>query len=423
MSKEKKLIPALRFPEFEGDGEWEEKPLQYVADSESSSLALNKLELKDKGYPVYGADSIVGYIDEFQQEEKYISIVKDGSGVGRLNLCEAKSSILGTLACIKSKDLKKFNLNWIYYQLNTIDFTSYKKGSGIPHIYFSDFKVEPIGVPKPQEQQKIASCLSSLDELLFAHNDKLNALKDHKKGLLQNLFPTKSITNYESSITGEDDQFVIRNSQTRNLPKVRFPEFEGDGEWVEKKLGEMSHKIMVGIASAATQAYRKSGIILFRNQNIKEGYLDDRDILFIDEEYEKTHKNKRLKAGDLLTARTGYPGTTCVVPKKYEGSQSFTTLITRPDNSIVHSDFLCLFINSEKGQSFFEATKIGGGQKNVNAGSLTEMPILFPSKKEQQKIASCLSAVDELITAQQEKIEQLQQHRKGLMQGLFPIMN
>ena len=55
---------------------------------ESSSLALNKIELKEKGYPVYGADSIVGYIDEYQQEEKYISVVKDGSGVGRLNLCQ-----------------------------------------------------------------------------------------------------------------------------------------------------------------------------------------------------------------------------------------------------------------------------------------------------------------------------------------------
>jgi len=204
------------------------------------------------------------------------------------------------------------------------------------------------------------------------------------------------------------------------VPKYRFKEFENDGEWVEKKLESISSKIMVGIASAATQAYRKSGIILFRNQNIKEGYLDDKDILFLDEDFEKEHKNKRLKAGDLLTARTGYPGVTCVVPEKYEGTQSFTTLITRPKQDIIISSFLCYYINSEKGQAFFNATKIGGGQQNVNAGSLTEMPIFFPSKKEQQKIASCLSSLDALITAQAEKIEQLKLHKKGLMQGLFP---
>jgi type I restriction enzyme S subunit len=233
------------------------------------------------------------------------------------------------------------------------------------------------------------------------HSHKLELLKDHKKGLMQNLFPQEGET----------------------VPKYRFPEFEKDEEWVQVALEKITHKIMVGIASAATHAYRKSGVILFRNQNIKEGYLDDKDILFIDKEYEKTHKNKRLKTGDLLTARTGYPGTTCIVPDKYVGSQSFTTLITRPNNKLIDSTFLCFYINSGSGQAFFESTKIGGGQKNVNAGSLTQMPIPYPSNKEQQKIASCLSSLDALITTQAEKLGQLKLHKKGLMQGLFPKIN
>jgi type I restriction enzyme S subunit len=217
-----------------------------------------------------------------------------------------------------------------------------------------------------------------------------------------------------------DSLIDLVENKPKLVPELRFPEFEDDGEWNEKKLLEISQKIMVGIASAATHAYRKSGVILFRNQNIKEGYLDDSDILFIDEEYEIIHKNKRLKTGDLLTARTGYPGTTSVVPKKYEGSQSFTTLITRPKQKYVEPVFLCFYINSESGQAFFESTKIGGGQKNVNAGSLSEMPVPLPSKEEQQKIASCLSSLDELITANREKLEALKAHKKGLMQNLFP---
>jgi len=203
-------------------------------------------------------------------------------------------------------------------------------------------------------------------------------------------------------------------------PKLRFPEFVNDGKWEEKVLEKISRKIMVGIASAATHAYRKSGIMLFRNQNIKEGYLDDSDVIFIDEEYEKEHKNKRLKAGDLLTARTGYPGTTCVVPAKYEGSQSFTTLIIRPNTKIIGSTFLCYYINSGTGQAFFNSTKIGGGQKNVNASSLSEMPIPCPSEKEQKKIASCLSSLDEVITAESQKLEVLKDHKKGLLQNLLP---
>lgn len=186
-------VPIIRFPEFENDGEWEEKEVGDIANSKSSSLALNKLTLQETGYPVYGADSIVGYIDEFQQDEQYISIVKDGSGVGRLNLCKSHSSILGTLTCLKSKNKNKYNLKWIFYMLNTIDFSVYIKGAGIPHIYYSDFKYHTIMVPELQEQQKIADCLSSVDEQINFQTKKVEELKEHKKALLQQLFPSNEV--------------------------------------------------------------------------------------------------------------------------------------------------------------------------------------------------------------------------------------
>jgi len=189
-------VPKLRFPEFKDNGEWELMQISNILNAESSNLALNKLELKQSGYAVYGADSIVGYIENFQHKEPYISIVKDGSGVGRLNLCDGETSTLGTLSSLKSKDEKKYKVVWAYYLLNTIDFSSYVKGSGIPHIYFSDYKSENIGVPKTEEQQKIASCLSSLDDLIAAQSQKIETLKLHKKGLLQGLFPpVKEVSN------------------------------------------------------------------------------------------------------------------------------------------------------------------------------------------------------------------------------------
>jgi len=191
-------------------------------------------------------------------------------------------------------------------------------------------------------------------------------------------------------------------------------------DWEVKKFKDISEKIMVGIASAATHAYREDGIVLLRNQNIKDGYLDDNDILYISEEYEVLFKNKRLKAGDLLTARTGYPGTTCIVPKKYEGAQSFTTLITRLKQQELQSDFICYYINSEKGQFFFESNQIGGGQKNVNAGSLKTMPIpIPPNKEEQHAIATALSDADALIHSLERLIAKKRDIRQGAMQELL----
>ena len=112
-------------------------------------------------------------------------------------------------------------------------------------------------------------------------------------------------------------------------------------DWDVQPLSSLAEKIMVGIASAATHAYRDRGIVMFRNQNIKPGHLDDSDLLYLDEDYESTFKNKRLKSGDLLTARTGYPGTTSIVSERHEGAQSFTTLITRPKRTAIDSAYLC----------------------------------------------------------------------------------
>ena len=191
-------------------------------------------------------------------------------------------------------------------------------------------------------------------------------------------------------------------------------------DWEVKPLHALADKIMVGIASAATYAYRKKGIVLFRNQNIKPGYLDDSDILHIAPDYEVAFKNKRLKAGDLLTARTGYPGTTCLVPPEHEGSQSFTTLITRPNERAVNSGYLCCFINSNQGQTYFEQNQIGGGQKNVNAGSLEHLPIpLPPTKAEQEAIAEALSDADALTESLERLISKKRHLKQGAMQELL----
>lgn len=191
-------------------------------------------------------------------------------------------------------------------------------------------------------------------------------------------------------------------------------------DWEVKELKDLAEKIMVGIASAATHAYRDNGVIMFRNQNIKPNFLDDSDLLHIAPEYEIIFKNKRLKAGDLLTARTGYPGTSCMVPSHYEGTQSFTTLITRLKAALVISEYLCFYINSERGQSFFEHNQIGGGQKNVNAGTLKLMPIpIPPTKSEQTAIAIALSDVDVLISSLEKLIEKKRANKQGTLQLLL----
>ena len=186
--REGETTPRLRFPEFRDAGPWEVKRLSDIARHETSSLTLNTLVLTDSGYPIYGANGCIGFIDSFEQEDKYIAMVKDGSGVGRLTIREGKSSVLSTLTYIKPRE-KSVLVTWLYYCLSALDLSCFIKGSGIPHIYFSDVGATKVGLPSLPEQQKIADCLSSLDELIELQAKQLEALQAHKKGLMQQLFP------------------------------------------------------------------------------------------------------------------------------------------------------------------------------------------------------------------------------------------
>ena len=190
-------------------------------------------------------------------------------------------------------------------------------------------------------------------------------------------------------------------------------------DWNPAYLNDIADKIMVGIASAATHAYTDNGIRMLRNLNIKEGFIDDSDILFVGEEYELQHKNKRLKAGDILTVRTGYPGLSAVVPKKYENAQCFTSLITRLKEDIALPEYICRFINSEYGKKYISSGEAGGAQKNVNASILKKMLIPLPPLPEQRKIAKILSTWDKAISTTERLIDNSKQQKKALMQQLL----
>jgi type I restriction enzyme S subunit len=176
--------PKLRFKAF--SGEWVEKKLGDVAIKKSSNILANTLVNNKGKYSIYGASGYLQNIDFYNEDDPYIAIIKDGSGVGRSFLCVEKSSVIGTLQVIKP--LNKDNLAFLYLLINKIDFGKYISGGAIPHIYFKDYSKEIIKIPSPPEQQKIANTLSTLDNLIEAQNQQINHLKQHKKGLMQQLF-------------------------------------------------------------------------------------------------------------------------------------------------------------------------------------------------------------------------------------------
>lgn len=166
--------------------DWEEKSLGDICTKASSSISASSLEGNTGDYPVYGASGYIKSVDFYDEEEPYVAIVKDGAGVGRIQYCNARSSVLGTLD--KLKPSKNINITFLYSSLLRMNFVKYVTGSTIPHIYFKDYTKENLAVPCMEEQKKIGDFLTSIDNKVEQVTFQLEQAKAFKKSLLQKMF-------------------------------------------------------------------------------------------------------------------------------------------------------------------------------------------------------------------------------------------
>ena len=165
---------------------WEVKKLSEVANKKSSNISANKIEDNFGDYIIYGASGILKKVDFYKEEDDYISIIKDGAGVGRLLYCKGQSSVLGTMEIIRPNE--GINTYYLYCLLSNIDFVKYVTGSTIPHIYFKDYSTEICGLPCLEEQTKIADFLSAVDDKINHCQSQIEKTEVWKKGLLQQMF-------------------------------------------------------------------------------------------------------------------------------------------------------------------------------------------------------------------------------------------
>ena len=154
---------------------------------ECKSSTLQESEVCEQGtYPVYGANGIVGYLDNYSTEGEAIYIIKDGSGVGTVSYVEGKCSATGTLNTLQAKE--DYSLQYLYYLLKVFNFEPYKTGMAIPHIYFKDYGKAKVFCPSYIEQLRYARLLSAIDNKLSAEQHLLTNLSLQKQYLLRQMF-------------------------------------------------------------------------------------------------------------------------------------------------------------------------------------------------------------------------------------------
>lgn len=394
MNKENlKLVPEFRFPEFKKNGNWNyvngnelfkpisnknhnsDLPILAITQNQGAiprelidyNVSVSKKSIK--GYKVIEIGDFIISLRSFQGGIEYSNY---------LGLCSPAYIILKNTQDIVNDFYRHYFKSFMFIQALNKNLEGLRDGKMISYKQFSEILIPN---PKKSEQQKIANCLSSLDNLITVETEKLDHLKDHKKGLLQQLFPAKGETK----------------------PHFRFPEFLNDGDWAIKSLSSITKNLSnkrVPITSNVREKgeipyYGATGVIDY----VKD-YIFNENLLLISED------------GANLIDRN-YPIAFSISSKTWVNNHAH---VLKPINK--HTQILVeKYINSISIEDYLT----GLAQPKLNKENLNKIPIPLPENpKEQEKLADCFSSIDNLVEAQKTKIKNLKNHKKGLMQQLFP---
>lgn len=399
-ANDKKLVPELRFPEFKKD--WDVDSMQSIFDMKNGYTP-------SKSNPTYWDN---GTIPWFRMEDirKNGHILSDSiqhvtrQAVKNSGLFPAYSIIVATTATIgehalvivdslanqqftfliKRKSFKdKINMMYFHHYMFIIDEWCKKNtnSGGLVSVNMPAFKQLLIPFPSLAEQQKIAECLSSIDEEISAIKEKVEQLKVHKKGLMQKLFP----------IAGK---FV---------PELRFPEFRDSKNWKATKISDIflltrGNVLSVSaVKNAPTQEYKYP---VYSSQTLNNGLMG--------------YYNKKLYKDAITWTTDGANAGTVRLRLGYFYCTNVCGVLLND------SGYANKCISEIIGLRTKEYVSHVGNPKLMNK-VMGEIPITIPpTLSEQQKIADCLSSIDELISLYENKVTVLEQHKKGLMQRLFP---
>lgn len=400
----KTVVPALRFPEFQGMNGWEEKKLEEIGNFIGGGTPNTAIqEYWDGGIPWYTPTEIKN--GDLKSSNR--TITEKGLKNSSAKLLPQGAILITTRATIGDVAISKkecttnqgfqslvvndseSNLFWFYWIIRHKE-ELIKRASGSTFKEIS--KNEIINItsysPKKQEQQKIAACLSSLDELIEATAQKVEALKEHKKGLMQRLFPAEG----------------------KNVPDLRFPEFQGTSVWQSTLLG---------------------AVVDYENGRAHENEIDEEgNFIVVNSKFISTDGEvvKRTNTPycladkeDILMVLSDVPNGRAIAKCFFvdqSGKYTVNQRICRLRSKNINSKLLFYLINRNP---YFLSFDDGVKQTNLKKSEVLECPLMIPSSPiKQQKIADLLSSIDDLIIATGQRIKSLKEHKKGLMQQLFP---
>lgn len=269
------------------------------------------------------------------------------------------------------------------------------RDDGLLNLTGKDFYSCAVPVPPIAEQKKIAEVLSCCGRVIELKQQLIAELQRLKSGFLQAMFPTKGHS--------ESD--------------IRFPEFSDT--WEQRKVTDLG-EIYIGLVTTMTEHYTDNGHLLIRNSDIKDGYFEfGENPIYLDEEFSEQNKSRRHQIGDVITVHTGDIGTSAVIGENEVNSIGFATIVTRPNQEVLNSNYLATYLNTDIHKRWAISMATGDGRSNYNLKDYTKLMVPVPRIEEQKKIAAYISNLNTLITLHQQELEETKKKKKSLAKLLL----
>ena len=330
-----------------------------------------------------------------------ILITKDGT-LGKVAYVEGLS-IPATLNAgvfnVEIKDKIKVDKKYLFQYLKAPYLMNYvnKKATGgtIKHLNQNILINFPVVMPLKREQKLIGVFFNQIDNIITLHQRKLEKLKNIKKSCLEKMFPNNG----------------------KKIPEIRFSGFTE--AWEQRKVTEIG-KIYIGLVTTMTKYYTEDGTLLIRNSDIKDGRFEfGANPIYLEKSFAQKNESRMHQLGDVITVHTGDVGTSAVITENEVKSIGFATIVTRPNQEIIDSNYLCSFLNTDKHKKWAVGVSTGDGRTNYNLGNYYELIVPVPSVKEQQKITTFIQKLNCLITLHQRKLEKLKNIKKSMLEKMF----
>ena len=386
---EKKKCPEVRFNGF--NGSWNSKQIENILKIKSG-MSQKNIEVEKGKYPILATGGEIGRTNTPIYEKESVLIGRKGT-IDKPYYMNSPFWTVDTLFYSElSLDVAGF---FVYSLFQRINWRHHNTSTGVPSLTSSVIHAIDVNIPDKVEQTQIGNFFQNLDQSITLHEKKLTQTQNLKKAMLEKMFPKAGSTQ----------------------PEIRLKGFSGD--WALQPLENIFGKIRNAFVGTATPYYVKSGRFYLESNNVKDGKINRKSEIFINDYFYYKQQDKWLKTNDIVMVQSGHVGHAAVITEELNNSAAHALIMFTDYKVDADPHFINYQIQTDNAKNEIDKITTGNTIKHILSSDMKKFSLLFPCVKEQEKIGHFFKQLDETLALQHQQLQTLKNLKQAFLEKMF----